>query len=56
MFPITWWKHGARRDIQGTGGRGGIRTLGGFNTTAAFQATALNRYATRPYSARVSLA
>lgn len=30
------------------GGRGGIRTLGGFNTTAAFQATALNRYATRP--------
>ncbi len=29
-------------------GRGGIRTLGGFNTTAAFQATALNRYATRP--------
>jgi hypothetical protein len=34
--------------IPTTGGRGGIRTLGGFNTTAAFQATALNRYATRP--------
>ena len=34
------------------GGRGGIRTLGGFNTTAAFQATALNRYATRPESQR----
>jgi hypothetical protein len=33
-----------------SGGRGGIRTLGGFNTTAAFQATALNRYATRPKS------
>ena len=31
-----------------TGGRGGIRTLGGFNPTAAFQATALNHYATRP--------
>ncbi len=30
------------------GGRGGIRTLGGFNPTAAFQATALNHYATRP--------
>src|SRR5471030_647505 len=34
------------------GGRGGIRTLGGFNTTAAFQATALNRYATRPNNFR----
>jgi hypothetical protein len=33
-----------------TGGRGGIRTLGGFNPTAAFQATALNHYATRPKS------
>ena len=32
-------------------GRGGIRTLGGFNPTAAFQATALNRYATRPKTA-----
>ena len=34
--------------IINNGGRGGIRTLGGFNPTAAFQATALNHYATRP--------
>ena len=30
------------------GGEGGIRTLGGFYTTLAFQASALDRYATSP--------
>lgn len=31
------------------GGSGGIRTPEGFDTLAAFQATALDHYATLPY-------
>jgi hypothetical protein len=37
-------------DCQSDGGQGEIRTRGGFNPTPAFQASALNHYATCPIS------